>query len=322
MIRPPGDDDTDPEESLPSEDDDGEDEAELPGLGPSAEPIAPRNEAALPGPSRDPVVRRSRIRACTLDGGFKGPDLPLGFDADDDWLCITADDPFEKLFLDYRQAESISNETVKLHAMLLQQFWEEKVRMIDSGSADQASKVVRRFGGRSKGRVRGYPEDISSAAGLLATLEARQEAAAEVVAQAEKAMLAQIRKAIKDGELSVAEAEDLIGTDAAALGIDAADASRLLEALDTLLEKVELNRPIRLVGLAAFDFTREHDVAPRQASLFDSPSNHIGPNRNERLNQALDKIGAKYGARAIVRADVAAGRVRDPLDDTSPRDKK
>lgn len=82
------------------------------------------------------------------------------------------------------------------------------------------------------------------------------------------------------------------------LTMPALDAASIIDAIDHLLPRLDLQRPIRLVGLAA---THLSDAdAPRQASLFDEPQTA----RHEALGRALDAITAKHGKGAIGRGGV------------------
>jgi len=87
----------------------------------------------------------------------------------------------------------------------------------------------------------------------------------------------------------------------------ALDAKTIIESIDHLLPKLDLDRPIRLVGLAATHLVDER--APRQASLFDAPVTA----KQEALGRALDAIAEKHGKAAIGRGGVAA-RNLDGLD--------
>lgn len=73
------------------------------------------------------------------------------------------------------------------------------------------------------------------------------------------------------------------------------DAGRLIGALDELLERADVELPMRLVGLAAFDLTDEEQ--PRQGSLF-GPA----PERREGLEHALDAVRERFGGSTVVRA--------------------
>ncbi|MFT3841997.1 MAG: DNA polymerase IV [Myxococcaceae bacterium] len=69
------------------------------------------------------------------------------------------------------------------------------------------------------------------------------------------------------------------------------------EALE-LLKRVDLRKAIRLTGVSAQDLVEGEE----QLGLF-TPS---GPSKNDKLNQALDKIADKFGSRAVVPADINA----------------
>ena len=77
------------------------------------------------------------------------------------------------------------------------------------------------------------------------------------------------------------------------------DGASLAEALRHLLDKADVDRPIRLVGLAATRLVDEG--GPRQADLFDAEARE----RNERLGRALDLVQARFGADAVRRGEVA-----------------
>lgn len=83
------------------------------------------------------------------------------------------------------------------------------------------------------------------------------------------------------------------------------DTASLLQALEHLLPKADLTRPMRLVGLAATHLVEES--APRQASLFEAPR----VEKSEALGRAMDAIQKKHGRSAILRGDVRDG---DALD--------
>ncbi len=93
------------------------------------------------------------------------------------------------------------------------------------------------------------------------------------------------------------------------------DAASLTAALEHLLTKADLTRPMRLVGLAATHLVDE--AAPRQASLFDAPGFALpgrsgpGTEKQEALGRALDAIQKKHGRTAIARGDTRDG---DALD--------
>jgi DNA polymerase-4 len=84
------------------------------------------------------------------------------------------------------------------------------------------------------------------------------------------------------------------------------DGQALYREAVALLPKVDLTRRVRLTGVAAQDLVGE----PGQLALFDAPQ----PTRSAKLNAALDEIASKFGAKAVVTADLARG------DGDAPRD--
>ncbi len=77
----------------------------------------------------------------------------------------------------------------------------------------------------------------------------------------------------------------------------ACDTQTLRAALSELADRVDLNAPIRLVGLACTRLVE--GGAP--GGLFDDPSR----GRREKLERALDAVQHKFGDKAVRRADVA-----------------
>jgi DNA polymerase IV len=76
------------------------------------------------------------------------------------------------------------------------------------------------------------------------------------------------------------------------------DGHALYVAVQTLLKKSGLPEPLRLTGVSAQGLTS----GSRQRGLFDE-----APSTRDRLNAALDGIAAKFGADAVVTADIARG---------------
>lgn len=85
------------------------------------------------------------------------------------------------------------------------------------------------------------------------------------------------------------------------------DAASLRRAIETLLDRADLDRPIRLVGLAATSLA--DDDGPSQASLFDRDP---GRDRRERLDRALDVLEEKFGRGAVRRAEGEAPQMATP----------
>jgi DNA polymerase IV len=76
------------------------------------------------------------------------------------------------------------------------------------------------------------------------------------------------------------------------------DAESLMRGLDALLPRLDLDKPMRLVGLAATHLVNAD--SPRQPSLFGAAPK--GQDRAEKLGRALDAIHKRHGGDAIVRA--------------------
>jgi len=74
------------------------------------------------------------------------------------------------------------------------------------------------------------------------------------------------------------------------------DGQTLYRAAIAMLDRIALDRPVRLTGVAAHELAGDET----QLGLFTG-----GPSKTERLNAALDQIADRYGRRAIVTADVA-----------------
>jgi len=95
------------------------------------------------------------------------------------------------------------------------------------------------------------------------------------------------------------------------------DAHSLRRTLSDLLHKVDADRPIRLVGAAAFDLV--DDEAPMQMSLLGEGQSAKGGAddakervRREALEHALDAVRGKFGDAGVMRGDDLArgGRMR------------
>jgi DNA polymerase IV len=89
----------------------------------------------------------------------------------------------------------------------------------------------------------------------------------------------------------------------------AANADALYEAGCRLLRELDLEIPMRLVGLAAFDLVEAG--APVQADLFASPATE----RRRGLDEALDAIDARFGRGAVRRASDARAFGGDDAED-------
>jgi DNA polymerase-4 len=80
------------------------------------------------------------------------------------------------------------------------------------------------------------------------------------------------------------------------------DGQALYRSALALLDRYDLRRPVRLTGVSG----QEIRATPPQLSLLTAP-----PTRSERLNAALDRIADRFGGKAVVPADLAAGGESD-----------
>jgi hypothetical protein len=73
-----------------------------------------------------------RVIISTKEGGLKI--IPEGFDdKDGDWKIIKSENPFEILYLDYKQFRTILPKMVNSNFELLKKFWENKVGLMNTG---------------------------------------------------------------------------------------------------------------------------------------------------------------------------------------------
>ncbi len=75
-----------------------------------------------------------------------------------------------------------------------------------------------------------------------------------------------------------------------------ANAKEILDAAGRLLDPLDLDRPIRLVGLAAFNLG---EGGPVQGELFADPT-HV---RNQKLDRAIDAVLDRFGEHAVKRGN-------------------
>jgi DNA polymerase-4 len=87
------------------------------------------------------------------------------------------------------------------------------------------------------------------------------------------------------------------------------DGQRLYREALSLLEKVDLSRRVRLTGVTAQEF----EAPKAQLALF-APEGKPADERVQRLNAAIDRIGDKYGTRALITADLAKEDPQAPRD--------
>ena len=81
----------------------------------------------------------NRISMSTESGGLKS--VPIGFDdLEGDWVVINSKNPFEVLYLDYKQYKFLSPDVVKENYRILESFWKEKVGLMNTGGNRVAFK--------------------------------------------------------------------------------------------------------------------------------------------------------------------------------------
>lgn len=94
------------------------------------------SEGTTAAPAKKEQVQttlQGRIAAATEAGGLK--ELPDDFDEHSgDWTVITAKNPFEVLYLDYRQYKFITPEIATSNYTILEKFWRNKVGLMNTGA--------------------------------------------------------------------------------------------------------------------------------------------------------------------------------------------
>ena len=101
--------------------------------------IAGEGEPATTAASAASADVKSAMTASTKEGGLSS--LPAGFDAADGyWKTILSDNPFEVLFLDYKQFRHILPETVNRNFDILNAFWTDKNKLLTGGSREKIKK--------------------------------------------------------------------------------------------------------------------------------------------------------------------------------------
>ena len=152
-----------------------------PGFVPSAQPeadIIGRSDAPLTGPvapaAAGPVAGTlpERLAAATRTGALTA--CPFEYSDGTDWRTVLeTNDPFAQLYLDYRQAASITDEQVGENARLLVEFWEARRKMLIRGG----DRLKARFG---EGTIEKAPAALEKAAAALADPGRRQAYATQI----------------------------------------------------------------------------------------------------------------------------------------------
>jgi hypothetical protein len=153
----------------------------------------------VPEPQRlsAPSTLKERLAAATLAGGLV--ELPANFgDPAGDWATVQSENPFEALYLDYRNADKVTPEIVGRHREILHKFWQEKLKSMSQGTARLT--ILAKYGGRDESDrlVRGYPGRIDRAYDRLSTVAGIEETCRELVAQEQKAFLGRVEGRLAD----------------------------------------------------------------------------------------------------------------------------
>lgn len=143
----------------------------------------------------------------TLHGGLTS--IPQNFeDTNGDWKYIHSDNPFEVLYLDYKQYTSITPEIIQKNFDILSAFWAAKNRLMNSGARE---KIKKRYG---EDTVDGALNKLEKAFNKIKTKEGielyRKEIDGKRYANGIKAITDYIDFALEDGELSRQEALRII----------------------------------------------------------------------------------------------------------------
>ncbi len=112
--------------------------------------------------------------------------------------------------------------------------------------------------------------------------------------------------------LKVKYADFTLVTRRVTLGNESDEDDVLFEAARAQLDRVDLSRPVRLVGLSVSGFGGPGD--PGQLGLFATPpaTEPTGAGRRKALHTAIDALADRFGEGTVVRADLAGRRPRGP----------
>ncbi|MCF0051611.1 hypothetical protein LXM25_16200 [Dyadobacter sp. LJ53] len=99
----------------------------------------PGNNAPRPAPEASPTDIKQLIAMSTSKGGLQV--IPPDFEnKNGSWSSITSTNPFEILYLDYRQYKSITPEIVQNNHRIIAEFWADKLLIMNRGARDQIEK--------------------------------------------------------------------------------------------------------------------------------------------------------------------------------------
>lgn len=147
---------------------------------------------------QDSHSRAERIRRSTTNGGLgELPPTSTWRDPTKDWECVKSDDPFEVLYLDYRQAANITPEMLEANHKLIRDFWTEKEANWSRGTARE--RIEREFGPDVRKHVKRISEvyTLLSAEGGLTTQAGKRHAIRR--AKGEQTLGAYAKHSLADG---------------------------------------------------------------------------------------------------------------------------
>jgi osmotically-inducible protein OsmY len=129
------------------------------------EKIPPQPDLSLEqGVSARIVLTRDcigRIRKSTTEGGLQK--VPDNFnDKYGDWIVIKSVNPFEVLYLDYKEHKNISFEVVEKNYRLLESFWGNAIERIKVAPGASKQQLIDTWGG-SEEIIDGYPGKLKKA---------------------------------------------------------------------------------------------------------------------------------------------------------------
>ena len=188
----------------------------VPAAPPVAEPVLPSDRVRLDPaltrpealPPSDGETRVDRIRAATARG-LLGGHVPARYE-DEDWETVRSDNPFDVLYLDYRQTGAIGPAVLDERRQTLAAFWKQKDDVRNRNAGGQRERIERKFGfevGTFAQRVERAHQQLSAPGGLAAAAGAIDAARRE---RGERELQRSIRSCLADGLLTVEETETLL----------------------------------------------------------------------------------------------------------------
>ena len=178
---------------------------ELPSARSTPPPAAEAPAAAGPAAARDAgaVTRTDRIREATARGPLGGH-VPARY-ADEEWETVRSANPFEVLYLDYRQPGAIGPAVLEDRRQTLGAFWKNKEDVRNRNAGGQRERIERQYGfevGTYAGRIERAFARLTVPGGMDA-----ERAAIDVARRAagEHELDRIVRTCLADGLLTVEE---------------------------------------------------------------------------------------------------------------------